>query len=312
MVSTNHVFSGFAFIGFVLVSILLPLHIKARNIGTCALVIWIGLLCLNGLVNSIIWDHNVTNWAPVWCDISSHLMIGGGIGVQSAGLCIARHLYFVTRNITTNRPSQIRHWRAITCDFFLVIGVPMLYMVSSYIVQFTRFIIYEEISCYFALYNTQPTYPLLFIWPIIVSFIILVYLGVIIRTLIQRGAGFKELMKHDEPFCRLLALALVIVACTVPNSLWAIIQDATENPVVPWPGWDYLHADFSYVLKVPATEWQAMPAQTAAIQYTRWCFVMYAIIVFSFFGFTTEAKKSYRAVAGFLTSYFSIFAILKD
>ncbi|EGN97937.1 hypothetical protein SERLA73DRAFT_182735 [Serpula lacrymans var. lacrymans S7.3] len=77
MVSTNHVFTGFAFIGFVLLSVLLPLHIKARNIGTCALVIWIGLLCLNGFVNSIIWDHNVTDWAPVWCDISSHLMIGG-------------------------------------------------------------------------------------------------------------------------------------------------------------------------------------------------------------------------------------------
>ncbi|EGN97936.1 hypothetical protein SERLA73DRAFT_74192 [Serpula lacrymans var. lacrymans S7.3] len=32
---------------------------------------------------------------------------------------------------------------------------------------------------------------------------------------------------------------------------------------------------------------------------------------FFFFGFTTEAKKSYRAVAGFLTSCFSIFAVFK-
>ncbi|EGN98597.1 hypothetical protein SERLA73DRAFT_56146 [Serpula lacrymans var. lacrymans S7.3] len=311
MVSTNHVFSGFAFVGFVLVTVLLPLHIKARIIGTSALIIWICLLCLNGFVNSIVWDHNVTDWAPVWCDISSHLMIGGTIGVHSACLCIARHLYLVTRNITTNRPSQIRHWRAIACDLFLVIGVPTLYIVVSYIFQSNRFVIYEEIGCYFALYNTQPMYPLLMIWPFIVSLILLGYLGVTTRTLIQRGAGFKILIQRDEPFCRLLALAVVMVTCTFPCSLIAIIVGATEDSVVPWPGWDYVHAEFSHIPKIPATEWQATPVNIAVLQLTRWCFVMYAFIVFAFFGFTTEVKKSYRSVLGFLISCFGIFAIFK-
>ncbi|EGN97934.1 hypothetical protein SERLA73DRAFT_55455, partial [Serpula lacrymans var. lacrymans S7.3] len=143
--------------------------------GTSALIIWIGLLCLNGFINSIVWDHNVTNWAPVWCDISSRLMLGGGIGVQSACLCIAHYLYFVTRNITTNRPSQIRV--PIACDLFLVIGVPTLYIVVSYIFQSNRFVMFEEIGCYYAIYNTQPILPLLLIWPLIVSLILLVYLG---------------------------------------------------------------------------------------------------------------------------------------
>ncbi|EGN97917.1 hypothetical protein SERLA73DRAFT_91071 [Serpula lacrymans var. lacrymans S7.3] len=312
MVSTNQFFSGFAFTGFVLASVLLPLHVKAKNIGTCALIIWIGLLCLNGFVNSIVWDHSVTDWAPVWCDISSHLMIGGGIGVQSACLCITRHLYLVTRNITTNRLSQVTHWRATACDYFFVIGVPVLYIVLSYIFQVRRFMIYEEIGCYFALYNTQPMYPLLLIWPFIVSLILIVYLGVTIRTLTQRGAGFKKLIQHDEQFFRLLALAVVIVTCTFPYSLWAIVANATENPVSPWPGWDIVHANISHVVKVPAAEWQAqIPAYVTSIQFTRWTYVVYAIIVFSFFGFTTEARQSYRAMAGFLTRCFGTLAIFK-
>ncbi|EGN97940.1 hypothetical protein SERLA73DRAFT_56517 [Serpula lacrymans var. lacrymans S7.3] len=312
VVSTNHVFSAFALIGFVLLSVLLPLHIKARNIGTCALVIWIGLLCLNGFVNSIVWNHNVTDWAPVWCDISSRLVIGGRIGVQLACLCIARHLYLVTRNINTSQLSQVRPWRAIVCDFLLVIGVPTLFMVISYIVQVLRFVIYEEIGCYFALDNTQPSYPLRLIWPFLVSLNVVVYLGVTIRTLIQRRAGFTKLIQHDEHFFQLLTLAVVIVTCTFPYSLWVIVADATGtgNPVSPWSGWDNLHGDIPHVVKVPAVEWQAtIPVQVAALQFERWVHVMYAIMAFSFFGFTTEAKKSYRAVLGFLTSSFGTLAI---
>ncbi|EGN98012.1 hypothetical protein SERLA73DRAFT_109315 [Serpula lacrymans var. lacrymans S7.3] len=313
MVSTNHVFSGFAFIGFVLVTVLLPLHIKARNIGTCALIIWIGLLCLNGFVNSIIWDHNVTDWAPVWCDISSHLMMGGRIGVQVACLCIARHLYLVTRNITTNRPSQVRHRGAIACDLFLVIGAPMLYIVIYYICQITRFCIFEEIGCYPAYGGTQLIFPLLLIWPFIVALIVVVYSGVTIHILIQRGAGFKTLIQRDEQFCRLLALAAVIVTCTFPYSLSALIVDATETPAIPGPGWDIVHTDISHVLQVPAAEWKAPPSvQAAGLQLARWSFVMYAITVFAFFGFTAEAKKSYRAVLGFLISCFGTLAIFKS
>jgi pheromone a factor receptor len=30
---------------------------------------WAGLGCLNMFVNSIVWNGNAINWAPVWCDI---------------------------------------------------------------------------------------------------------------------------------------------------------------------------------------------------------------------------------------------------
>lgn len=37
-------------------------------------MIWTGIGCLTLFINSVIWDGNTTNWAPVWCDISTSLI----------------------------------------------------------------------------------------------------------------------------------------------------------------------------------------------------------------------------------------------
>jgi pheromone a factor receptor len=86
----NWVFSMFSFIGFVLAFIPLPWHLEgtlspwcfthhprklsdlsiaAWNTGTCLYIAWAGLSCLNGFINSIVFNKTVLNIAPVWCDI---------------------------------------------------------------------------------------------------------------------------------------------------------------------------------------------------------------------------------------------------
>lgn len=82
----NYVFSIFAFIGFLLAIIPLPWHLEgtllplitvvfrltfsiAWNVGTCLFMVWIAAGCLIQFVNSIIWNGNTINHAPVWCDI---------------------------------------------------------------------------------------------------------------------------------------------------------------------------------------------------------------------------------------------------
>jgi len=62
-------FPTFAFIGFILSLLPLSWHIQAWNSGTCAFMIWTALPCLTGFVNSIVWNGNVNNPAPIWCDI---------------------------------------------------------------------------------------------------------------------------------------------------------------------------------------------------------------------------------------------------
>ncbi|EGO28117.1 hypothetical protein SERLADRAFT_447320 [Serpula lacrymans var. lacrymans S7.9] len=264
MVSTNLVFSGFSFIGFILVIVLLPLHIKARNIGKCSFIIWTSLLCFNGFINSIIWNDNVTNWAPVWCDISSRLIIAGPVGVNSAYLCIARRLYLVI-SVVMHDQSESR--------------VP-------YIVQFERFRILETIGCLPALEKTQLLFPVL-IGPLaVVTVAIAVY------------ARWAQLNEH---FVRLLALVLVMVVCSVTPGVWTIVFSATDGTMTPWPGWDYVHANISQISQHTTHGWQTLgPGYVVHVELQRWVFVVYAIIFFALFGFTTGAKKSYSLLFNFM------------
>lgn len=162
----NWVFSMFAFIGFLLSIIPLPWHLEgnvflrspgcpvlistrpAWNTGTCLFMIWTGLACLNQFINSIIWNGNVINWAPVWCDIcefscqiqckknfmlirplkATRFMIGSAVAIPAASLCINRRLYYIaTANAVTITKSERR--RAVLVDLGIGIGIPVLEMV---------------------------------------------------------------------------------------------------------------------------------------------------------------------------------------
>jgi hypothetical protein len=91
----NELYSAFSFLGFVLCAIPFYWHFKgkratiqyspdssilsendnvlARNTGTCLFMIWTGLGCLMQCINSIVWNKNMVNRAPVYCDICNSL-----------------------------------------------------------------------------------------------------------------------------------------------------------------------------------------------------------------------------------------------
>lgn len=66
---TYPLFPILAFVGFILVLVPLPWHLKAYNAGTCLFILWTALACLNQFVNAVVWHNNALNPAPVWCDI---------------------------------------------------------------------------------------------------------------------------------------------------------------------------------------------------------------------------------------------------
>jgi Pheromone A receptor len=45
----------------------------AWNTGTCLYMFWTGLGCLMQCINSIVWNGNMINRAPVYCDICKSL-----------------------------------------------------------------------------------------------------------------------------------------------------------------------------------------------------------------------------------------------
>jgi len=73
IMSTNHVFSAFSFISFVLASIPFAWHLKAWNTATCLYMFWVSISNFSFFVNSVVWDGNVVDWSPIWCDISKFM-----------------------------------------------------------------------------------------------------------------------------------------------------------------------------------------------------------------------------------------------
>ncbi|EGO03489.1 hypothetical protein SERLA73DRAFT_174989 [Serpula lacrymans var. lacrymans S7.3] len=302
MSPANHVYSAFAFFGFILPGILLPMHFRARNIGTCLYIAWTSLLCLVGFLNSILWNDNVTNRAPVWCDISSRLLIGGRVAVPAASVCIVRRLHLATSACSGPIRNNTKQWRGIVVDLSIVMGIPILSIILAYIPQYQRFFIFEEVGCYFAIANVTPAFPLFVMWPAVIGLVLIFYMGLVIRTIIRRKANFQELLGENNNhliwdqshYWRLLTLVVIVFLCSFPPGIYDIIQDATLDMVQPWVGWDVIHANISEVVQYTSAEMRSIPRLSSTLQWARWCYVVYALTFFTFFAFTEEARRRYR------------------
>ncbi|KIK58755.1 hypothetical protein GYMLUDRAFT_170577 [Collybiopsis luxurians FD-317 M1] len=301
---TFPLFPIFAFLGFVLSVIPLPWHFQAWNSGTCAFMIWVGLLCLIEFINSLIWAGDAINRLPVWCDITSQLIAGAGIGIPASILCISRRLYRIvsTQTVSITRDDKRR---AIYQDLAIVIGLPVLVLVLHIIVQPHRFNIFEEYGCSIATYNTLPAVFLYYISPIVIGLVSFVYSALILRTFYVRRIQFNHLFSTNSAinpsrYLRLMLLALMDILCTIPLGIYMVYIDLKSVPLAPWISWADTHFDFGRVELVPAVIWRSSPDSAIAIEINRWTPVFCAFIFFALFGFAEEARKNYRRAFWFV------------
>jgi pheromone a factor receptor len=109
---------------------------------------WTGLGCLMQCINSIVWNGNMVNRAPVYCDIGefldplfrehtltfrysivTHIQVALNVAIPACSLCINRRLYKVaTINAVMVTRSEKR--RAIMVDLLIGVGIPILQMIA--------------------------------------------------------------------------------------------------------------------------------------------------------------------------------------
>jgi len=122
-------------------------------------------------VNSIIWRNNVNTVAPVWCDIMTKIQVGANVAPQACALLICICLFNVTRHrgapIGSNNAKKRR---GLVVDILLVIGLPILYMALSIIVQPFRFEIVEEEGCTAVTYS-YVTYIIIYVPELAISLV---------------------------------------------------------------------------------------------------------------------------------------------
>ncbi|KAF8963261.1 STE3-like pheromone receptor [Flammula alnicola] len=295
---TFPLFPTFAFLGFVLSLIPLPWHIQAWNSGTCAFMIWTGTACLIGFVNSLVWAGNVDNPAPVWCDISSKIILGVSVGIPAATLCISRRLYYLTACNTVSITREDKR-RMVLIDLCIAVGMPAIIMILHYIVQGHRFDILEDIGCYPVVYNTLPAYFLYFMWPVVFGAISFVFSAMTLRSFWIRRVQFNQLITSNSSmsisrYLRLVLLALIDMMCTLPLGIYSIYIGNKGVGLAPWISWEDTHFNFSRVALVPALIWRSDPSFQTSMELSRWLPVVCAFLFFALFGFAAEAKKHYK------------------
>nr|AIX99561.1 pheromone receptor [Agrocybe salicacicola] len=294
-------FPTFAFLGFVVSLIPLPWHIQAWNSGTCAFMLWTAISCLTGFVNSIVWSGNLRNPAPVWCDISSKIIIGVSVGIPAAILCISRRLYYLTSGTTVSITHEDKR-RMVIIDLCIAVGIPVIIMTLHYIVQGHRFDILEDIGCYPVVYNTLPAYFLYLMWPVVlgaISFVFSVFVALTLRSFWIRRLQFNQLITSNPSmsvsrYLRLVLLAIIDMMCTVPLGVYTIWIGNQGVGLAQWISWEDTHFNFSRVALVPALIWRSDRSFTTSVELTRWLPVLCAFLFFALFGFASEAQRCYK------------------
>ncbi|KAF4623144.1 hypothetical protein D9613_002292 [Agrocybe pediades] len=303
MAYPNALFSTFAFIGFVMCVLPFPWHPEAWSTGVCMYMIWTGLACLNQFINSIIWTGNAIDFAPVWCDISTKLVIGTAVAIPAATLTINRRLYRISTGVLSNSVTYTKAMkrREVISDLAICLGLPLLDMALHYIVQGHRYNIFEDVGCWPTTYNTLLAYFLVFCPPVAIGCLSAMY-G--IRSMInmnRRRTEFNNLLSSHSNldsniYIRLMCLSGLEAVCTVPLGLFAVVVNIKNGGVHPWVSWQNVHFRFSRVVQVIAVSWHADPITHLSLESSRWFVIICAFTFFAFMGFSDKAMDNYRAV----------------
>ncbi|KAJ6457725.1 pheromone A receptor-domain-containing protein [Mycena sanguinolenta] len=297
----NWVFSAFAFIGFLCSTIPLPWHLEAWNTGTCLYMIWTGLACLVFFIDSIIWNGNVLDSAPAWCDLSTHFLNGFNLAIPACSLCINRRLYQIA-SVQSVMKTKAEKRRAILVDLAIALGLPVLQIPLQYIVQGHRYNIFEDIGCLGETFETPVAVALYHLPPILVGCISAIYCILSIRALARQRTQFKVFLASSananltlNRYLRLMLLAGTDLLCTIPLGIWVLWVNVRVTGLSPWISWADTHSHFSRVQQVPGVYWRINVYDVASLETTRWVTVACALLFFAYFGFGEEAGKNYRS-----------------
>ncbi|KAB5588131.1 Pheromone B alpha 3 receptor [Ceratobasidium theobromae] len=298
--------------GLAIILVLLPLpwHWRARNTGTLLYIGWTVVGNLVFMTNTIVWRKNFEDHAPVWCDISSKLIIGMSVGLTAASLCINRKLYNIATIKSVHATAASRR-REVIVDLLLGIALPIIVMALHYVVQGRRYSILEDIGCWPTTYNTLLAIPLIMLWPILISVCSLLYCSLSIRAFLQTRQQFNQVLNNSRTginmsrYFRLMALSSTEMVFSLPFALYLLINNL-QNKQYPWISWNDTHYMFSQPVKFPAIVLKTFPTSYRVLLVNLWVLPGGGFIFFIYFGLGGEAASAYKEIFYKLVAPFGI------
>nr|QHW03272.1 putative pheromone receptor protein isoform s1 [Flammulina filiformis] len=292
----NELFIVFSFVAFILCALPFPFYLRAWNVGTSCYAFWTGLACLNSFINAIIWNHNAINWAPVWCDISTRIILSENVSLTICSFVINRRLYWMATSTSVNFDRR----KAIRSDLLLCLGVPILQMIVAIIPTGNRFSIFEDIGCANHIPNTWVSILLIQSWPLAIGLASAYYCIRCLIVINKRRQHIREVFSGDNApnqnmYFRLMIMSATEVICTIP--LASFIMWSNTRFYRPWVSWDDVHADFLRIDQYPAILWRSPPENlnAAVFEVSRWFKIFGAFLFFGLYGSAGEFRKKYKA-----------------
>ncbi|CAE6449096.1 unnamed protein product [Rhizoctonia solani] len=292
-----------SFICTFLVLIPLPCHWRVRNIPIVSLIFWFAAVNLPRGINGIIWAGNTRDYAPVWCDITTKLVMGANWAYCSSTVPVSRHLARVSSPYYRGENASERRRRMIF-EIFMCMVLPLIGMALHYIVQSRRFDILEDFGCVATTYLSIASILIINLPPVIFALITLVYAAVALRWFIQRHSQFEAAMQSNNSglttsrYLRLVILSIVLMLGATAMSVFVLVDNAVGASIQPWNSWEYVHADWDYIDQVakdlvPQSFWD------------RYLLIWYlvpidSVIFFAFFGCIGEIKTEYLGYFNFV------------
>lgn len=298
-------YTAFSFVGFVFCVIPFYWHLRAWNTGTCLYMAWVGLGCLVQCINSIIWNNNIIDKAPVYCDIVTRIQVALNVAIPACSLCINRRLYKIATTKAVMVTSAEKR-RAVIIDLLIGLGIPLLQIVAHYVVSGHRYDILEDFGPSPSVVLMTPSIPLFYMWPIVIGIVSLFYCLMTIYQFYKRGRQFNQIMSsnrglNQSRYIRLMCLSMIEVLGTIPLSSFVLATNIRLG-FIKWVSWADTHSNYSRVVEIPSIIWKTDHNTHVLSELFRWSLVLCAFIFFGFFGFADEARRHYRLVYTSLAS----------
>ncbi|KAJ7643062.1 putative fungal pheromone GPCR, STE3-type [Mycena polygramma] len=282
-------------------------------------MIWTALACFNNFINAVVWHNNITDWAPVWCDISTRITVGVSVAIPAASLCTNRRLYKIAACQTVSI-TKAQKRRIVMVDCAIGVGIPVLQMILQYVVHGHRYNTMEDVGYYPTTYNTpwrtrsptsgrissassppaivvrrfSPHPPPVFTIPLVVLSLSEFNRRRAQFALLLSGSASSSSPLSLSRYFRLMSLATIELVFNTPISAYGLYLTITHDRIRPWVSWANTHFDFGTIDVFPGIVWRASTSTVVTIELSRWAVVFCAFVFFAFFGFAAEARKHYR------------------
>lgn len=144
-------------------------HLRNRNIGATSFVFWLAISLFFNFLNALLWSsNNRDTWynGAGLCDVEIRLQTVSQVALPASFACTLRALAVVLdtkRGTLVQTAKQKRRQYAV--ELLCCFGLPMLQMLSLYVVQSGRYYIYGIAGCTPMLAGSWLTVLLLYVPP---------------------------------------------------------------------------------------------------------------------------------------------------